>query len=426
LPWSGSARAAWARSGTGWLLHAGSSRHGPYAEVLLTLGQPEVAPDDQLAECQAHAGHTDACLQQSYPAWRLQRDAADGAGQTVAVRGLALSAFDVIRVLTLGQGGRFESGRYIPAGRECACIAPFSLEGRPRYPKPATAALDTLFAPSSKETALFLRAITATAAAPPAEARARVSEALVPALTRVLDTCGAPKGRDQVAEWLCCEWDDPGAQESGSGLEALHDGIAMAAGRAAPSIGFALGQVWRNWQDALRRGYNPARTSPDTARMLVGFDEGLKRYSYGPPISASRELATSVEAGTVTLDFTAAPDISLKPSGRAPATTGWSVDASVMVDGVPASPRLSQVRDPMVTGLMQDGLLRPIAEGLAADIAPDGQLIDRTGAIVPGLGFLGRLALGSVIAADSVHDCFGQAAVRWAEGVMTRISPAVP
>lgn len=104
------------RSAAGWLLHAGSNRHGPYAEVLLTLGQPEVAPDDQLAEWQAHAGRTDACLQQAYPAWRLQRDAADWAGQTVAVRGLAMSAFDVICVLTLGQGGRFESGRYIASG----------------------------------------------------------------------------------------------------------------------------------------------------------------------------------------------------------------------------------------------------------------------------------------------------------------------
>lgn len=414
------------RSGAGWLLHAGSNLHGPYAEVLLTLGQPEVAPDDQLAEWQAHAGRTDARLQQAYPAWRLQRDAADWAGQTVAVRGLALSAFDVIRVLTLGQGGRFESGRYIASGREPACIVPFSLDGRPPYPKPATAALDTLFAPSSKETALFARTITAAAAASPAEARARVSEALVPAVTRVLDTCGAPKGRDQVAEWLRSEWDDPGAQETDSGLEALQDGIAMAAGRAAPSIGFVVGQVWRKWQNALRRGYNPARTSPETARMLVGFDEGLKRYSYGPPIFASRELAALVKAGPVTLEFTAAPDISLKPSGWTLAANGRSIDASVMVDGVLPSPHLSPVQDALLTRLMQDGLLRPIAEGLAADIAPDGQLIDRNGAIVPGLGFLGRLALGSVIAADSLHDCFGQAAVRWAEGVMARRSPAAP
>lgn len=253
-----------------------------------------------------------------------------------------------------------------------------------------------------------------------------MSEALVPAVTRVLDTCGAPKGRDQVAELLRFEWDDPGAQETGSGRNALQDGIAMAAGRAAPSIGFAVGQVWRKWQNALRRGYNPARTLPETARMLVGFDEGLKRYSYGPPISASREFAALVKAGTVTLDFTAAPNISLTRSGWTLATDGRAVDASVMVDGVLPSPRLSPVRDPLVTGLMQDVRLRPIAEGLAADIVPDGQLIDGNGAIVPGLGFLGRLALRSVIAADSLHDCFGQAAVRWAEGVMARRSPAAP
>jgi len=38
-----------------------------------------------------------------------------------------------------------------------------------------------------------------------------------------------------------------------------------------------------------------------------------------------------------------------------------------------------------------------------------------------GLCLLGRLALGSVVAADSLHDCFGEASHRWAEGVVDRL-----
>ena len=42
----------------------------------------------------------------------------------------------------------------------------------------------------------------------------------------------------------------------------------------------------------------------------------------------------------------------------------------------------------------------------------------------PGLAVLGRMASGSVIAVDSIHDCFGAAAERWAEGVAARAEAA--
>ena len=60
-------------------------------------------------------------------------------------------------------------------------------------------------------------------------------------------------------------------------------------------------------------------------------------------------------------------------------------------------------------------------DDLGARTAPDGRLIDRNEKPVPGLSLLGRLALGSVIAADSLHDCFGEASSRWADGVLRRI-----
>ena len=51
----------------------------------------------------------------------------------------------------------------------------------------------------------------------------------------------------------------------------------------------------------------------------------------------------------------------------------------------------------------------------------DGTVVGRDGAPQAGLYLLGRLSLGSVIAADSLHDCLGAAADRWAEGVMARL-----
>ncbi|MGK7653273.1 FAD/NAD(P)-binding protein [Roseovarius sp. B08] len=406
------------RGGDGWMLRRGPQRFGPYNEVLLTLGQPAVAPDEQLGEWQTHAAETGAVLRQAYPAWKLQRDAAGWTGQTVAIRGLALSAFDVIRLLTLGQGGRFENGRYINSGSEPGLLVPFSLEGLPPFPKPETAALDARFEPTEAETDAFARAISSASEATPDVARAQLSEALLAAVRRVLDEIG--DASDDAVDWLDREWDDPGSQETGPAIRALDAGIAMAEGRVAPSAGYVFGQVWRKWQNVLRRGYNLASTPPETARMLVAFDEGLKRYSYGPPVSASRELAALVAAGVVTLDFTADPVISMTGTGWTLAANGAGVEADVMVDGVLPSPDLSQIRTPLITGLIAQGRLCAISDGLGANVVADGQVLDRDGLIVPGLGFLGRLALGSVIAADSLHDCFGQASVRWARGVITR------
>ncbi|QEW17853.1 hypothetical protein LA6_000007 [Marinibacterium anthonyi] len=403
----------------GWRLRAGDRWHGPYAEVLLVPGQPEVIPDDQLAEWQRHVRTGPAALARAYPARRLQHRAADWTGRTVAIRGLALSAFDVLRVLTTGQGGRFEDGGYIASGREPARVLPFSLDGKPPSPKPATTELDARFDPTPDETRAFTTAITAAATADPETAQHRITAALLPAIARILrDTSGDADG---LSGWLAAEWSDPGSQETDGPLDHLQAGIAMAEGRIPPSIGYAVGQVWRKWQDELRGGFNPAPTAPETASALVGFDEGLKRYSYGPPVSSSHELAALIKAGLVDLDLASDPDIALIGGGWRLTTRAATAEASVMIDAVLPSPDLEAVRAPLVAGLVDEGRLSPLADKLAAHTAPDGTLIGNDGAASNGLCLLGRLALGSVIAADSLHDCFGEASDRWAGGVIDRM-----
>ena len=48
-------------------------------------------------------------------------------------------------------------------------------------------------------------------------------------------------------------------------------------------------------------------------------------------------------------------------------------------------------------------------------------MIGRDGTPIPHLCLLGRMSLGSVIAVDSLHDCFGEAAKRWAKGMAERL-----
>ncbi|SCM68145.1 FAD/NAD(P)-binding protein [Donghicola eburneus] len=408
-----------------WMLRADDAWHGPYTEVLLSVGQPQVQPDEQLAEWQQHASAEGRTVAQAYPARRLAEEAAGWTGRTVAIRGLALSAFDVLRVLTTAQGGRFEEGQYIASGQEPAQIVPFSLDGLPPFPKPETEALDARFNLSAAETELFSTNIQAAAIANPEQARTLLTEALVSPVIRILTEFGAETDFSAVFAWLETEFSDPGTQETEGPVETLKTGIAMAEGAATPSVGYTVGQVWRKWQDQLRSGYNPAKTQPDTADLIVAFDEGLKRYSYGPPVSSSRELAALIEAGIVTLDHAADPDIALTEGGWTLTSDQGSVEADVMIDAVIASPDLSILRSSLLNGLVDEGKLCPISESLAAETAADAQIIAQDGTRSPGLCLLGRLALGSVVAADSLHDCFGAASHRWAQDVVERMEGKV-
>ena len=408
------------RAENGWQLRVGSNSHGPYDEVLIVPGQPPVRPDDQLAEWQDHAAHTNAELAEAYPARRLQAAAENWAGHRVAVRGFALSSFDVIRVLTLGLGGRFSDDGYIPSGKEPACIIPFSLDGRPPYPKPETGDINAHYEPTPDETALFARAVFEASVGSAAAAKALLTDALTPPVQRILSSLAPGTSDTAIRDWLGREWTDPGSQETAPSHETLTQGIAMANGSIPPTIGYAVGQLWRKWQDPLRQGYNPATTPPDTAAILVGFDEGLKRYSYGPPVSACRELLALIQAGIVTVDLAKDPDITLTDTGWGLTSGTHTATAEIMIDGVLPSPDPTKVTSSLVSSLIHDGYLSTL-DKLGARTAPDGRLIDRNEKPVPGLSLLGRLALGSVIAADSLHDCFGKASSRWADGVLRRI-----
>ncbi|OIQ31327.1 MAG: hypothetical protein BM562_08485 [Alphaproteobacteria bacterium MedPE-SWcel] len=406
----------------GWKLNTGGRWFGPYAEVLLTLGQPRTEADEQLADWTRHAQRSGLHLADAYPARRLEDLAQGWQGQTAAIRGLALSSFDVCRALTSAQGGQFQAQGYIPSGREPKRIIAFSLDGKPPFAKPETEQIDARFEPMAAETKVFVSALDQAASSTPEAAAEVINAAVAPVVIRILDIPPASDGADEIMEWLQTEWSAPSTQETGSPRDILRRGIELAEGKWPPTIGYSVGQIWRKWQDAFRAGFNPAAVSAETAKAIVGFDEGLKRYSYGPPVSSAREMEALIEAGILDLSFATDPDIDLSETGWRLSSGDATVEAAIMIDAVLPSPDLSAVIAPLVPDLIDSGLLQPVAAGLAAQTAADGRVFDQQGAPVPGLCLLGRLALGSVIAVDSLHDCFGEATSRWAAGVLARIA----
>lgn len=409
------------RSCDGWWLELGSVRSGPYEEVLLTQGQPETLQDDQLACWRSHAGMVNAALHPAYPANALLDAARRWGGRTVAIRGLGLSTFDVLRLLTCGLGGRFDAGHYYPSGHEPSRFVPFSLNGQPPVPKPAFAALDAGFDPTPAEAAAFEKALGKAIFVKPERALHQITDALVAPALRILDEAGSDAREQDVQAWMAIERQNPGAQETLASVDMLRIGIRMAAGIVPPSPGYVIGQLWRKLQSQLRGAFNPERVDALTAKAIIDFDEGLKRFSYGPPIRSARELLILINARMVDLRAADDPDFELVDEGWRLIDGNASVTATVMIDAVMPPPEVEKSRDPVIMNLMDEGRLCSVARGLGAQVRADGQLIGQDGGVQSGLCLLGRLALGSVIAVDSIHDCVGAATDRWAEGVVTRM-----
>ncbi|MEE3358523.1 MAG: FAD/NAD(P)-binding protein [Pseudomonadota bacterium] len=400
-----------------WHLAAESTQFGPYDHVLLSLGQPKTDLDDQADRWREHANSQGLDFTAAYPGKALIQSASDWAGRAVAIRGLGLSSLDVIGMLTLGLGGQFVDGRYVASGREPSVLVPFSLDGHAPAPKPASRDIDALFDPTENETKSFEAALRAALSGHGDEGLTGIYEVLKPVVSRILSETGAAEDDTAIDGWLAMEVEKPGRQETRGTVEAIEGNLKEAEGACPPSVGFTVGQVWRKWQPSLRAFFDGQQTNPATAKSLITFDEGLKRYSYGAPVDNLRQLLILIDAGLVTPCAAEDPSIELSDDGWRLEADRGAVTASVMIDSVLPPPVIDKVSEPVIQGLVADGTLAPIYDGAGAHCMPDGAVIDQSGHKVAGLAIIGRLTNGSTIADDSIHDCFGDVTERWARGV---------
>lgn len=403
-----------------WHVSAGDQSYGPFDEVLLIPGQPQTPPDDQWAAWVNHTKTHDAYTANAYPDRQLLDAARNWSGRNVGIRGLGLSTFDVLRILTLGLGGSFEDGTYHPSGAEPKRIFAFSLNGQPPFPKPVDDAHDTRFNLLSEEIDLFQTAVAQATQLKPDAALKLICDALVQPAHRISAEMRAERDKADIQAWLKTERRSPGDQETLAPADTLKLGIHMAMGSAPPTAGYIIGQIWRKVQNQLRTSFNSADIEPDTAQAIIGFDEGLKRYSYGPPLRSAQELLALLDCNLVSLCVVDDPDIK-------PIKDGWHLQeddaeakVSVMIDAVLPPPSIGAISDPLLVQLKSDCIIQEFYEGSGARTLPDGQLVGPNDKVQSGLSLLGRLALGSVIAADSIHDCFGASSDRWANGVLER------
>lgn len=277
---------------------------------------------------------------------------------------------------------------YRASGREPKLIVPFSLDGMPPVPKPANADIDALFDPLPTERRAVVSAVTLALRLSPDAAVQCLTDALAPIVARITSTDPHP--------WLAAERDAPGAQEGADPVSALEIGLSMAEGQRAPSVGYAVGQIWRKLQQDVRGPFAACGGSCETRSALVAFENGLKRYSYGPPVRSARLLRALINKGLVRLTVAEDPSILLERGG-------WRLDdkilADAMIDCVLPGPSPDDITDPLVRGLIHAGHLK-----VDCGLTP----------VTAGLSVLGCTTEGQRWATDSLIDCFGDVTVEWA------------
>lgn len=415
-------------------------RHEHLSQVLLTIGHQPVERDPSLQRWFSHACDSEsiALYEHPYPTETLISAEDIGADANVAIRGMGLSMIDVVKCLTEGRGGQFSPKdqhglqlQYTRSSREPALLLPFSLDGLPMAPKPMNEAFDRVFAPTDAEKTTLETMLEEACQSPTGEVlKTRVVESVATLAASVYQRLGDRRAESReptssltalVTRWLQDETiEHAGLLSHGlSSQTALRYFIDMASDRAPISADFCVGQVWRHCQPQFYRTLTHAGAEAALLVPFIELDQRMKRYAFGPPVGSVARLLALCDAGLVRFMVSDDPDIELCDNGWTLTEDEQSVTVPVMVNTVLDSPSVQTVTSSLVASLHDQKVLVPVDSALGAQT-------DRVGRVVSShpitmdrkLSLIGRLAIGSVVEADALIECFGPELDVWAESVV--------
>lgn len=409
-------------------------------EVLLTIGHQTTEPDEQIEQWRAFAdAHPGCALHESpYPVSAYANGASIKPASTVAIRGFGLAMIDVARAIAseYGEFVRSEGEQRMiyrgtaGSGELEGVLVPFSLDGLPPAPKPLNARIDGWFAPDEAERDRFQRSVGDTAAQAKATGADFIIEPMATIVARVFaslpeTTLASPLsagGVEGVAgAWLRDEsyGHDLITPRALGPAQTMRRFVAMATGEGPISLDYCVGQVWRHLQPTMYAALSHGACSDQAMAAIIGLDERIKRYAYGPPVDSLLQLLAMIDAGFMNVDLARDPQIELVDGWRL-RTDGAEVLADVMIDSVLDSPKLKLVDTPIVEALLHDDVIQPVHDDLGVHTDPAGYVVspdrDRS---VP-LALLGRLAKGTIIGVDAILECFGERPRAWADEAAAR------
>lgn len=348
--------------------------------------------------------------------------------KNVAIIGLGLSMLDIMRMLTVGQGGKFlakenNTMQFIASDKVPDKIIPYSFDGLPCMPKPVGEKVDALFEPSEAQITSFKT-----------ELREKINS---------LKDNFTPKHLIQVfsnyAEKIYLENIDAECNLSLSSLianyildeddnhavfldtslpfeEYVNRSIKMALGEIKPSLDFFLGQVWRHFQPAMYRVFAFPDISAESVKEIIAIDERLKRYSYGPPVSSMQQMVALIDCGIISTHFLNDPTIEQIESGWQFKLEGNESCAEVLINSVMDNPELSKIDSPLLKSLKEQNLVKEVTDGLGIKTNRFAKAINEF-EDVP-LYIIGRNAKGSILGADAILECFSTDVRTWAKHIV--------
>nr|WP_255622486.1 FAD/NAD(P)-binding protein [Tessaracoccus sp. OS52] len=359
--------------------------------VLLALGWLESDPahaDKELAEAVAASGADVVWVPPNSP---IDQDlSAIRAGEPVIVRGFGMGFFDTMSMLTIGRGGRFERDgdalRYVPSGEE-PVLHVGSRKGLPFRAKsvyaglPPTPRLRRVRAVDWQErlplrfTEDFWPLLARDATEAYYETAARFHELDLKAIIEVIDVTDPwelapavdpllPKGLKPFDLYSLLH-DHVHAQGHASYQEFIRTRVAddLAEAELGLDSPFKAGL----WEANAARRFLTELAAFDGIDA-EGYDGDLREFlsfggtiGSGPPAFRAAQLLALVDAGLVSF---VGPHITVEATAggfvaHSPLIEGSRVEARVLLDAWVRLHDARLTRDPVIAGLLEDGLAEP-------------------------------------------------------------------
>lgn len=411
-----------------------SSNYDGFSEILLTIGHQNTEHSKQILNWDKSISDSKniTLFKSPYPvACYLQHNNLKSTS-TIGIRGFGLAMIDVVRAVAEKFGHFFMNDdknglcTYQTKYEIKDMFVPFSLDGLPPVPKPLNAQIDSWFQPSKASILNFEKQIGDKQIQKEAESPNFIIAAFAPiaesVFSRISNDANTLNLSKQKIEKLIINWLEDQSTEhalitptSQSAEKSMHNFVAMATGKAAVSLDYCIGQVWRHCQPTIYKALSYNECSNEVFAEIIALDESTKRYSYGPPVESIQQLLALAEIGILNLDMVNDPNIELTQEGWQFKHLGKSVTATIMIDSVLDSPKIKAVRAPLVQNMLEDGFIEVVHDDLGVATDESAYIISRNKNQKIPIALLGRLAKGTVIGVDAILECFGVRPRQWAQ-----------
>lgn len=347
-------------------------------------------------------------------------------GQSVAVRGLGLTAIDVALALTEGRGGAFVAEapgagryRYEPTPLSPRVIAPYSRTGRPMVPKdhPTSGPL----ARESIDVAGETEALAAAADRSAPEALRMIEGCIVGTAARALAlTARQPAATEHHIIAHLAHLMERRPLATGQAETELRQGVEVAHGLAEPEADWALGAAWKALYPAIVHLVSARPLDPVWPRFGHLAAE-MERVAFGPPAENAARFLSLVDAGVVDLSMASRPMLSRHRQRSTLELEGAVLPVDHFVDAVLAPPGVDADPSPLFASLLDAGLVRTLPHAPGIEVLGDGTCIGRSGEPTVGLAVVGRPTEGCVLGNDTLGRTLHDLPDRWARAATRRL-----